>query len=52
MLEKIESLTAPKEESVEEKQEEIVAITFTVRGTRTKLKEVKEFLDNGGYDYE
>lgn len=52
MLEKIESLTAPKEEVVEEKQEEIVAITFTVRGTRTKLKEVKEFLDNGGYDYE
>lgn len=52
MLEKIESLTAPKEVSVEEKQEEIVAITFTVRGTRTKLKEVKEFLDNGGYDYE
>ena len=52
MLEKIDSLTAPKEEVVEEKQEEIVAITFTVIGTRTKLKEVKEFLDNGGYDYE
>ena len=52
MLEKIDSLTAPKEETVEEQQEEIVAITFTVRGTKEKLREVKQFLENGGYDYE
>ncbi len=45
MLNKIESLAAPK-------VEEIVAISFTVRGTREKLRLVKEFLDNGGYDYE
>lgn len=38
--------------TVEEKQEEILTLKFTVRGTRTKLKELKEFLINGGYDYE
>ena len=32
---------------IEEKQEEIA-----VRGTRTKLRELKQFLENGGYDYE
>lgn len=37
---------------VEEKQEEILTLKFTVRGTRTKLKELKQFLENGGYDYE
>lgn len=42
------SLQAPKKE----KQEEILTLTFKVRGTRTKLKELKEFLENGGYDYE
>lgn len=52
MLEKIDSLTAPKEEAVEEIQEEILEISFKVRGTRTKLKALKEFLNNGGYDYE
>lgn len=52
MLEKIDSLTAPKEEVIEENQEEILEISFKVRGTRTKLKALKEFLDNGGYDYE
>lgn len=37
---------------VEEKQEEILTLKFTVRGTRTKLKELKQFLESGGYDYE
>lgn len=37
---------------VETKQEEILTLKFTVKGTKTKLKELKEFLINGGYDYE
>lgn len=38
--------------TVEVKQEEILILKFTVRGTRTKLKELKKFLEDGGYDYE
>ena len=38
--------------SVEEKTEEILTLKFTVRGTKTKLKELKQFLESGGYDYE
>ena len=37
---------------IEEKQEEILTLKFTVKGTRTKLKELKQFLESGGYDYE
>lgn len=37
---------------IKEKQEEILTLRFTVRGTRTKLRELKQFLENGGYDYE
>ena len=37
---------------VEENKEELLTLKFTVRGTRTKLKELKQFLENGGYDYE
>lgn len=37
---------------VEEKQEQILTLKFTVKGTRTKLKELKQFLESGGYDYE
>lgn len=37
---------------IEEKQEEILTLRFTVKGTRTKLKELKQFLESGGYDYE
>lgn len=44
-----EVLQAP---TVEEKQEEILTLRFTVKGTRTKLKALKEFLVNGGYEYE
>lgn len=42
-------LNAP---SIEEKTEETLTLKFTVRGTRTKLKELKQFLESGGYDYE
>lgn len=38
--------------TVEEKQEEILTLKFTVKGTRSKLKELKKFLEEGGYDYE
>lgn len=44
-----EILQAP---TVEEKQEKILTLRFTVKGTRTKLKALKEFLVNGGYEYE
>ena len=36
---------------IEEKQE-VLTLKFTVRGTRTKLRALKEFLINGGYEYE
>lgn len=44
-----EVLQAP---TVEEKQEEILTLRFTVKGTRIKLRALKEFLINGGYEYE
>lgn len=47
MVEKVESLSAPKIED-----EEILELNFKVRATRNKLKELKQFLDDGGYDYE
>ena len=37
---------------IEEKTEEILTLKFTVKGTRTKLRELKQFLESGGYDYE
>lgn len=46
------SKTVVLQKPVEEKQEEILTLKFTVRGTRTKLKELKQFLESGGYDYE
>lgn len=42
----------PLEQPQEEKQEEILTLRFTVKSTRTKLRELKQFLENGGYDYE
>lgn len=42
----------PLEQPKEEKQEEILTLRFTVKSTRTKLRELKQFLENGGYDYE
>ena len=35
-----------------EEQEEVLTLKFTVKGTRSKLKELKKFLEDGGYDYE
>lgn len=35
-----------------EDEEETFIIQFTVRGTKSKLKELKEFLQNGGYEYD
>ena len=37
---------------IEEKTEEILILKFTLKGTRTKLRELKQFLESGGYDYE
>lgn len=45
-------INKPLETPTEEIQEDILTLKFTVRGTRTKLKVLKEFLENGGYDYE
>lgn len=51
--EQLESMfNKPLEQPREEKTEKILTLKFTVRGTRTKLKELKQFLENGGYDYE
>lgn len=57
MLNKIESLSAPKivdNNSGQEngQQNEILELTFKVRGTREKLKALKQFLESGEYDYE
>ena len=46
MLKKIENLSAPKVVD-----NEVFELVFKVRGTRDKLKELKEFLVNGGYEY-
>lgn len=44
--EKISYVTAPTIE------EEKYSMTFTVIGTKKELKEIKDFLENGGYKYE
>lgn len=36
----------------EEQTAEILEMTFTVRGTLTQLKQIKHFLEEGGYEYE
>lgn len=46
VMEKQEILQAPVQ------QEEIFTLKFTVKATKSKLKELKQFLDNGGYKYE
>lgn len=46
---KQEILQAPKAEQI---AEDILTLKFTVKGTRRKLKALKEFLEIGGYDYE
>lgn len=45
-------IEAPLTTPIAEEQEEILTLKFTVKGTRTKLRALKEFLTNGGYQYE
>ena len=45
-------IEAPLTTPVAEKQEEVLTLTFKVKGTRAKLRALKEFLMNGGYEYE
>ena len=47
-----EVFNKPLEQPEKVKQEEILILKFTVRETRSKLKELKKFLEDGGYDYE
>lgn len=49
VMEPVPEVSAPVEEQAEEKQ---YTLRFTVTATKTKLKELKVFLDNGGYKYE
>ena len=46
-----EIIQAPVEEKIEI-NEPILCLKFTVKGTRTKLQELKKFLDEGEYIYE
>lgn len=39
-------------ETTTEKVEEIFTLSFTVKATKAKLKELKDFLNKGDYDYE
>ena len=49
VIEKVEEvIKAP----IEEMKEEIFEMTFKVKATINKLKELKSFLNQGGYDYE
>ena len=51
----VETLTPPTTEPIlapPVEEEKILTLKFTVRGTITQLKAIKEFLNNGGYDYE
>lgn len=51
--EKLEQIfNKPLEQPQTVEQEEILTLNFKVRGTRSKLKELKKFLEDGGYDYE
>ncbi len=43
-------LTAPN--AAQPQDDRIYSLSFTVWGTKAKLKELKEFLENGGYRYE
>ena len=43
---------APLTTPIAEEQEEILTLKFTVKGSRPKLRALKEFLEKGNYDYE
>ena len=47
-----EALTPPTVVPPTEREEQIFTLSFKVKGTRTQLRALKEFLNNGGYDYE
>lgn len=51
-IEETEIVQETKQEEVLTKPEEILTLNFTVKATKTKLKELKQFLDKGEYDYE
>lgn len=50
----VESVVPPTVEPIAPpvEEEKTYTLKFTVRGTMPQLKAVKEFLNNGGYDYE
>lgn len=50
----VEAVTSPTVEPVAPpvEEEKTYTLKFTVRGTMPRLKALKEFLNNGGYDYE
>lgn len=53
VMEPVTEVTAPVEAPVKEKPEEkLYTLRFTVTATKDKLRELKTFLDNGGYKYE
>ncbi len=43
---------APKEIEKQPEAEKLYTLSFTVKGTKSQLKELKDFLENGGYEYE
>ena len=47
-----QAFSKPLEQPEIAEKEEILTLRFVVRGTRSKLKELKKFLEDGGYDYE
>lgn len=51
---KVEAVTSPAVEPIAPpvEEEKTYTLKFTVRGTMPQLKALKEFLNNGGYDYE
>lgn len=51
---KVEAVAAPTVEPIAPpvEEEKTYTLKFTVRGTMPQLKALKEFLNNGGYDYE
>lgn len=51
-IEETEIVQETKQEEILTKPEEILTLKFTVKATKTKLKELKQFLDKGEYDYE
>lgn len=47
VVESIDEIVAPKEID-----EELITVSFTITDTKDRIKEIKEFLIKGGYDYE